>query len=94
MEKREHSKAQMPLQVGPLGMRLSSERDPHLRELSDQEGVKQGLALMAFSLDRLWEAVAIELGTHDERRIARGVKRLLVKFGRADGRWGKLKSPK
>lgn len=84
----------MSLRVGPLGMRLSSEFDPHLRELSDKEAVEQGLALMAFSLDRLWESVAIDLGTRDERQIAREVRRLLAKFSRADVRWGELKSPK
>lgn len=83
-----------PLRVGPLAMRLSTERDPRLRQLSEEEGVERGLGLMAFSLDRLREAVSIDLGTHDEQRIAREVRRLLARFGRADGRWRELRSPK
>lgn len=93
-KKGERPNIQTPLQIGPLVMRLGSERDPHLRELSDQEGVERGLVLMAFSLDRLWESVATGLGTRDERRIAREVRRLLAKFSRADARWRELKSPK
>lgn len=83
-----------PLRVGPLAMRLSTERDPRLRELSEKEGVERGLGLMAFSLDRLREAVSTDLRTHDERRIACEMRRLIAQFGRTDRRWRELRSPK
>jgi hypothetical protein len=85
---------QTPLRIGPLRMRLSDERDPDLRNLTDAEGVKRGLELMAFSLDRLWESVAHDLGTRDEKRIASEVRRLLAKFSRADAKWRELRSKK
>jgi hypothetical protein len=79
-----------PLRIGPLRMRLSTERDPGLRNLSDAEGVERGLELMAFSLDRLWESVAHDIGTRDEKRIGDEVRRLLAKFSRADAKWHEL----
>lgn len=83
-----------PLRIGPLHMHVSTERDPALRMLTDAEGVQRGLELMAVSLDQLWESVAQDLGTRDEKRIGDEVRRLLATFSRADVKWREMRSKK
>lgn len=85
--KRKQPDNDSPLRIGPLVMRLGTERDPRLRTLTDQEAVEEALALMAFSLNLLRESVSIELKTKDEARVEQEVSRWLAEFDRLGQRW-------
>jgi hypothetical protein len=76
-----------PLRIGPLVMRLGTEYDPSLRDLTDQEAVEEAVALMALSLNLLRESASIELKTKDEVRIERQVSQWLAEFDRLGQRW-------
>jgi hypothetical protein len=88
MTKRKPSKKkESPLRIGPLVMRLGTECDPSLRNLSHEEAVEEALALMAFSLNLLRESVSIQLQTKDEERIELEVSKWLAEFDRLGRRW-------
>ncbi|GEM_PF-5848712 len=73
--------------IGPFVLRRGPEPHPHLGNLSDEEAVNQALALMAFSLNRLWESLAIQLKTQDAERIHREMRRLLAQWAQTGMRW-------
>jgi len=91
-KKQKRSDNDSPLRIGPLVMRLGTERDPRLRELTDKEAIEDALDLMAFSLNLLWESVGRELKTKNEKRIDLEVRKLLAKFDQQDTRWQEMKN--
>lgn len=79
--------------IGPFILRRGPEFRPHLRTLSDEEAVEHALALMAFSLNRLWESLAIQLKTQDAERIHREMRRLLAQWAQTERRWRQWGEP-